>query len=69
MHHPIIARLLVEDHVDNLYREAQAERLAKMARMPSESMTSRWGSAVGAARQAAAPSTSPLGGTRIAPEN
>jgi hypothetical protein len=55
MNHPEIARLMVEEHVNDLYREADAARLAAMTRTPGRSVMARLASAVSAARQAIAP--------------
>jgi hypothetical protein len=59
MNHPEIARQIVEEHINDLYREADAARLVSLAREPGRSVMARLASSLRAAREAVAPS-SPL---------
>jgi hypothetical protein len=55
MNHPEIARLMVEERINDLYREADAARLAALTRAPGRSVMARLMSTLSAARQAVAP--------------
>jgi hypothetical protein len=66
MNHPEIARLMVDEHINDLYREAEAARLAAMTRAPGRSVMTRLASALTAARQAVAPKNPLPGQSRTA---
>ena len=66
MNHPEIARLMVDEHIHDLYREAEAARLAAMTRAPGRSVMTRLASALTAARQAVAPKNTIPGQSRTA---